>query len=248
MQHTDLQIIKTSDGSLTLQQTNTAVAFRSTHGAATESQHVFVDGSSISTQIKPWHILELGLGTGLNFTKTIEAFLNSEQAHHLTYTAVECSVLSATFLKQLGSHNDSTGGIATELLLASLNHNSPEPIVYRTENKVIEFTLTQTHWQHHNIPSLQVDAYYHDPFAPNDNPQCWTTDCFEWAKYHLNPNGILVTYSASSAVRKAMSQAGLYIAKRPGACGKREMTLAAKRPELLTKGKLLAQSKQPHGI
>ncbi len=241
----DLIIIDTPDGSATLQKSNSSVAFRSIRGATTESKHVFVEGSQIKKKTGLWNVLELGLGTGLNFANTLEAFLDSRNASRLIYTAIECAPLQATTFRHLGDLNDPTNGLATELLIASLQKTNEKKSVASSFTKPIQFNLIQKTWQQYNVPSLQVDAYYHDPFAPKDNPNCWTPECFSWAKHHLAPSGILATYSAASSIRRAMAQAGLFVAKNEGACGKREMTLAALKPELLNCGKLLPQNKQP---
>ena len=84
---------------------------------------------------------------------------------------------------------------------------------------------------------MRFDAYYHDPFAPDANPDCWTTDCFVWAKALMKPDAILATYGASSAARRAMRDAGLFVASLPGAPGKREMTIASPHREQLAHAK-----------
>ena len=187
--------------------------------------------------------MELGLGTGLNFMKTVESFLESSGATSLFYTAIEINPLPAATIQRLGTTNDPTQKIATDLLLKALSQ--PKKPIGINSPKEIQFNLRIMPWQDHKESPLNVDAYYHDPFAPKDNPLCWSTECFEWAKSHLSPEGIVATYSASSAIRRAMAQAGLFVAKRDGACGKREMTLAAQSPQLLNAGKLLPNNKQP---
>ena len=42
-----------------------------------------------------------------------------------------------------------------------------------------------------------------------------------------------------------MADAGLFVAKREGACGKREMTVAARSRSALSANKLLPEAKQP---
>ena len=190
MTQSKLNIIETPDGSATLQKANTAISYRSIKGAATESRHVFVEGSQITKKSGHWRVLELGLGTGLNLAKTVEAFLNSPKASQLTYTAIECSPLEAARFEQLGQINDPTDGLSTQLILDALQTPTKPKTVVRAQPKRIEFNLIPSKWQDHEAASLEVDAYYHDPFAPNDNPLCWTTNCFNWAKYHLGQTGI----------------------------------------------------------
>ncbi|MFO7884188.1 MAG: MnmC family methyltransferase, partial [Desulfobacteraceae bacterium] len=47
-------------------------------------------------------------------------------------------------------------------------------------------------------------------------------------------DAVLTTYSAATSARAAMAVAGWYIARAPGALGKREMTVASKNPDKLS--------------
>ena len=96
-----LEIIETPDGSRTLRDPVNDVTFRSIRGAATESKHVFIEGSRILRQPHRWTVLELGLGTGLNFSQTVKAFLASPDVTGLTYHAVEQAPLPPAVFQRL---------------------------------------------------------------------------------------------------------------------------------------------------
>ncbi len=53
-----------------------------------------------------------------------------------------------------------------------------------------------------------ADAIFHDPFSPKVNPELWTYEVFLLEREICKEDGIFVTYSTSSAVRKALIMAG----------------------------------------
>lgn len=70
------------------------------------------------------------------------------------------------------------------------------------------------------------DVVLHDPFSPESNPAGWTPELFKKIAAHSLPDVRLSTYSAASSARAAMAVAGWFVARYPGAPGKREMTEA----------------------
>ena len=62
------------------------------------------------------------------------------------------------------------------------------------------------------IPSAnKFDLIYLDGFSPQKCPQVWTIDFLSKVKEKLNPQGYLITYSSSAAVRKTLRNLGLEI-------------------------------------
>lgn len=242
-----LHMLKTDDGSVTLADASRTLSLRSLRGAATESRHVFIEGSNIARQRTQWKILELGLGTGMNFCQSVAAY-NDSEASSLIYHVVEETPIPPSRLAQLASDAPAALRPGFDVLSEALRRRQDSPnhatITVETPKRIC-FILHPRRWQEISIPPLDVDAYFHDPFAPAENPTCWTQECFNWASSHLSPEGRLVTYGAASHVRKAMTEAGLFVAKGRGACGKREMTFAARSPKVLAPHKLLPNSKQP---
>jgi tRNA U34 5-methylaminomethyl-2-thiouridine-forming methyltransferase MnmC len=57
-------------------------------------------------------------------------------------------------------------------------------------------------------------------------PELWTVEMFTKLFNIMDPNGVLVTYSSKSVIRKAMEEAGFAVTKIPGPHGKREMVRA----------------------
>lgn len=50
-----------------------------------------------------------------------------------------------------------------------------------------------------------------DAFTPSKCPALWTLDFFKELHKHLEPNGLLLTYTGSAAVRNAMLNAGFFV-------------------------------------
>ena len=60
-------------------------------------------------------------------------------------------------------------------------------------------------------PKLKFDLIYLDGFSPQKCPQVWTIDFLSKVVQRLHPQGYLITYSASAAVRTTLRTLGLEI-------------------------------------
>lgn len=92
----------TKDGFDTLYNAKYGQTFHSTHGAFTESEHVFLRGSGVTSRLaagRPTRILEIGFGTGLNFMVTARQCQLTKAALH--YVALEKELLPIDVLAQL---------------------------------------------------------------------------------------------------------------------------------------------------
>ena len=160
--------------------------------------------------------MELGLGTGLNFAVTAREALRRQVS--LVYHAVDHAPIPEQHAAQLSlPHNwltnvlvnaRQTGQTAWDSALGITLFLHPHP------------------WQTLAPLKMKVHAFYHDPFDPQTNPDCWNTDTFRWAMSHLRDDGLLSTYSAAGHIRRAMRDAGFWVARAPGFGKKREMTVA----------------------
>ena len=81
------KIIKTDDGSTTIQLADWGECYHSKHGAIQEAYHVFIKNGLSLLEDKSVSILEIGFGTGLNAFIT---FLESKQRDlTINYVGVE---------------------------------------------------------------------------------------------------------------------------------------------------------------
>jgi tRNA U34 5-methylaminomethyl-2-thiouridine-forming methyltransferase MnmC len=203
------ELVHTGDGSPTYLHPRHQASYRSLKGAATESRWVFLEGSGITRRAGPWRVLELGFGSGLNFHTTWEAANQADV--ELDYVALEPEPMSQSHW-------------LVEEPWKALEWGAP---LRRGRQSL---TVHRKGWQNYCPPPGAYDVLYHDPFGPGVAPECWSAECFAWAARALCQTGILATYGASSAARRAMKQSGLFVGILPGAPGKREMTVAAPRP------------------
>ena len=77
-------------------------------------------------------------------------------------------------------------------------------------------------------PQSLFNLVLYDPFAPGCQPEMWSEQMLEKMFYTMAPGGLLVTYCAQGAFRRALKSCGFTIEKLPGPPGKREMTRAVK--------------------
>ncbi len=221
------KIVFTADGSHTISIPEMNVPYHSVHGAIQESKHIFIEAGlhySSGRFARPdvLHILEIGLGTGLNALLTLIGAEHDQQQIH--YIAIEPFPLSAeeitslNYCEQLNRNrlrDTFTKLHATEwekdIALTSFF------TIHKTRQSLLKFTTTE-----------RYDLVYFDAFAPAAQPELWTKEVFENLYQLLLPGGVLVTYCSKGDVRRAMEDAGFSIEKLAGPPGKREMLRAMK--------------------
>ncbi len=219
------EIILTDDGSTTISLPEWDECYHSTHGAVSESNHIFIEAGlkyvlSRQTQIR---LLEVGFGTGLN------AFLSAMHCmgsnHTLYYIGLEPYPLIETEIKALNypeisgykEHDACFRKIhATEWVKESLI--TPQFTLVKTRQPIQEATL----------PENYFDLVYFDAFAPRVQPELWQKNIFEKLHRAMQLGGILVTYSCKGDVKRALKESGFTLEKLPGPKGKREFIRAEK--------------------
>jgi tRNA U34 5-methylaminomethyl-2-thiouridine-forming methyltransferase MnmC len=220
-----LFLVPTADGSLTLFQPEVGEHYHSKHGALQESKHVFLNSGLVyflaqepQTQVR---ILEVGLGTGLNFLLTAD--YAQKQNLQLDYIAIEAYPLSETLLAQT-CYNQFVEEAIWDGFLAKYKSSLTETtsisqgINLKVEKCLLADFTTQG----------QVDVIYFDAFAAIHQPEMWTTEALEKVCRYLKPGGVFVTYAITGNLKRSMKSLGFAIEKAPGAPGKREMLRAVK--------------------
>lgn len=211
------RIIETNDGSRTV-ELRADILYRSRFGARGESHHVFIEGSQIAKQAGPWHVLEIGIGTGMNLANLlVEAEMTRSKVR---YIGIENDPLPLSVLKQLDLPHQAPLHLFEEMEKTSGETTleiSPSTLIFLRDN-----------WLDIPPRSEWADVIFFDPFGPNVNSDLWTEKSFRLAEAWLKPGGVLVTYGAAGHVRRAMKAARLTPEKRHGYAKKREMTVATK--------------------
>ncbi|HSK13750.1 MAG TPA: tRNA (5-methylaminomethyl-2-thiouridine)(34)-methyltransferase MnmD [Phnomibacter sp.] len=224
------ELCTTTDGSHTIAVPEMDVLYHSKHGAVQESEHVFIQAGL--EYILPGKtrvdILEMGLGTGLN------ALLTWKQAEnlkvHISYHSIEAYPLEWPMVQQLNYPELIAGAKAPVQRVMETIHQIPDGQMADIST-YFSFTPYHTTLQHFNTRE-HFHCIYFDAFAPEAQPELWTTEIFEKLYGMMAPGGCLVTYCSKGSVRRAMVAAGWTVTKLPGPPGKREMVRALYLPPL----------------
>jgi len=210
--------VRTGDGSATLSWGDEH--YHSTHGAVTESTHVFIKAGLEACAKEEVDVLEVGLGTGLNLLLTWVRCLEGKVK--VSCTALEPFPLSGALLEEL-RHCEDLGwpGLHAPFLERMLSEGTD----WHEELGGLRFRKRATRAQ--DLAAVEeFDVIYFDAFAPRHQPEMWSEDVFRRMRAALRPGGILVTYCAKGDVRRAMIAAGFSVERLPGPPGKREMLRA----------------------
>ncbi len=226
-------LLKTGDGSFTLQLSEWDEQYHSKHGAIAEALHVFIKEGlnhwcfrNSSTEVS---ILEIGFGTGLNCFLT---FLESERVGlRVNYTGVEGFPLTAWEAESLNypstlTHLYGVGNLGKiEKIFSSLHH-----FPWGKEVAIAPyFSLTKEQKKFSEITDESLfNIIYFDAFGIRVQPELWTESIFQKMYDALKPSGILVTYAANGKARRAMQAVGFSVERLQGPPGKKEMLRAAK--------------------
>lgn len=220
-----------ADGSPTLEVPAWGVCYHSVHGALTESQHVFIRNgldrwwsahlaragaeSTTSQDARgEVRVVEVGVGTGLNAALAWQW----AEAHQVRvrYIGLEPHPVEAELLQTWGANGldaalwkkiealHRTGEIDSEWFTAQI-------LVTKLED-----------WQ----DEVEFDVCFFDAFAPDQQPELWTSSVFEQLMQRARARSLLTTYCAKGEVRRRMERAGWLVQREPGPPGKREMLVA----------------------
>lgn len=237
-----MRVVATADGSNTLESDVFGQSYGSRHGAAAEARHVFLQGAGVQSRLTAGDIavLEVGLGTGLNFLLTADAAQGA--GAQLTYRAFELQLPPPEALEALGYGPLLKTPELWEAWLAwsqrQVADGAAEGVTADTllDGVTLEVAWGDA-WPSHTLSDAAaallargpVDAVYHDAFSRQANPALWDDGFLQAVVSVLQPGGCLATYSVAGAVRRALEACGLACAKVPGpAGGKAEMLRACK--------------------
>lgn len=222
------------------------VYFSNQDGLA-ETNYVFLEGNQlwerwVNYQEAHFVIAETGFGTGLNFFAVTTLFREFRQKHpdsplkRLYFTSFEKYPLPLDALEQAHLAYPQFSHLAQHLQQNWLN---PIQGCYRFHFDETTLDL----WfgdVAENLPQLgdymnsKIDAWFLDGFAPSKNPDMWNEQLYQQMFRFTKPQGTFATFTAASAVRKGLENAGFNIKKRKGFGKKRECLSGQKTHEKLT--------------
>jgi len=220
------RIITSEDGSHTIELIGKDEQYHSTHGAVQESNHVYIRHGleRIAESRKQIHILEVGMGTGLNVLLTFQYAMKQQLDIH--YTAVEAYPLEETIYQQLNySHmidnDDSLASIFNRIHDSQWNEEI-------SLNNTFRFIKIDQKIQEVSLKDNYFNLVYHDAFNPDLEPDLWDEELFHKIYKSMTPESVLSTYSTKGIIKRALKACGFSIQKKPGPPGKREILNAVK--------------------
>jgi tRNA U34 5-methylaminomethyl-2-thiouridine-forming methyltransferase MnmC len=215
-------VVQTADGSTSIHLPEWNESYHSKHGAIQEAQHVFIKNGLNLFRNQALSILEIGFGTGLNaFITLLEA---PKRQLTIQYTGVEAYPVNAEEWQHMN-------------YVAELQSDEQAPLFDQMHNSAWEqeiiitptFSLCKRQQRIQDVADQnQYDLIYFDAFGYRVQPELWSDEIFRNMYAALKPNGVLVTYAATGAVRRSMLAAGFSVEKLAGPPGKREMLRATK--------------------
>ena len=222
------------------------VYFSNQDGLA-ETHYVFLEGNQlwerwVNYQEAHFVIAETGFGTGLNFFAVTSLFREFRQKYpdsplkRLYFISFEKYPLALDALQQAHLAYPQFSHLAQHLQQHWLN---PIQGCYRFHFDETTLDL----WfgdVAENLPQLgdymndKIDAWFLDGFAPSKNPDMWNEQLYQQMFRFTKSQGTFATFTAASAVRKGLENAGFDITKRKGFGKKRECLSGQKTHEKLT--------------
>lgn len=212
----------TGDGSYTLAFAAGREHYHSLHGAVQESRHVFIANGLLAAPHTAIHLLEVGLGTGLNALMTWLAC--EERGIAVDYLALEPHPLAPATLEKL-DHPNALGVPARWPGYRAMMTATPGMPVELPGNFAFR-------WLQEGVLQLEkeevFDLVYFDAFAPDFAPGLWTEEVFHKVYRAMRPGATLVTYCVKGAVRRSLQAVGFTVERLPGPPGKRQMLRATR--------------------
>lgn len=229
---TATQLEPTADGSLTLYSQRYQQSYASSKGAYHESLHVFLQGTGVAERLaqhKAAKILEVGLGTGLNFLVTAQHALEHQAS--VDYHALEHTLLPAETLASLNYQ----AYASLELWQAWLTWRAslaaqPAPGKYIFTFHTIQLSVYLGEALQQQL-GTGFQAVYMDAFSPEVNAELWHDDFLQGLYDCLEPTGVLGTYCVKGTVRRALTGLGFRVQKYAGPVGGKREVLKAIKPQ-----------------
>lgn len=222
----DRKLILSDDGSHTIELVGVNEQYHSTHGAIQESEHVYIKNGlqSVLADRNEIHILEVGMGTGLNVLLTYKFAI--ENNIKIFYHAIEAYPVSS----QLWNELNYVLQIGDESLVRVFNDihttNWGEEIKLNDDFVLLK---KEERIQESVFGENRFELVYFDAFNPDLEPDLWTAEVFRNIYKSMRSNSVLSTYSTKGIVKRALKSCGFLIEKKPGPPGKREILNAVKK-------------------
>lgn len=193
-----------------------------------ESRYVFLQGNNLPARAadseKPFHVVELGFGTGLNFLALWQAWQEAAIKTPLVYTSLEKFPLTKDEMVQAHAVWDELKPYAKQLQAAYGNMQGAGVHAANLGSVMLNLHIGEAKDALYQMEEA-VDAWFLDGFAPAKNPDMWTQDIFDEMRRLSRRGTTLATFTAAGMVREGLKQAGFDVEKIKGYGRKRHMTI-----------------------
>jgi tRNA 5-methylaminomethyl-2-thiouridine biosynthesis bifunctional protein len=209
--------------------------YYSREGGLAESRHVFLTGNKLPQiwqQKDCFCIIELGFGTGLNFLAAWDLWRRTRTpGSRLHYLAVEGFPLTGAELRDCLAPWREVQTFARALAAV---YPEPQRGFHRVfpavdRGEAGEVALTLLYGDAAEMLSqleARADVWFLDGFAPDKNPDMWSTEIFAQMARLSKEGAHAASYSVAGTVRRGLDAAGFDVARAPGFGAKREMLRA----------------------
>lgn len=206
--------------------------YHSAAGGHAQAKHVFMAGNGLPERWRGedcFAVLETGFGLGINFLATWLTWQNDlQRCRALHFISLEKHPFSAADLSRVHQAWPEFSALSEALIQRWPVVESPAPGEHRiglSGGRVILHLVFGDAFE--QLPKLDVavDAFYLDGFSPAKNPELWSPELCRSLHRLAKPSATLATWSVAGAVRRALSDAGFTVEKRPGFAGKRQMLI-----------------------
>jgi len=198
--------VLTKDGSYSLRSVFFKENFHSKLGAFEETKIKFTAPSNLERfKGKSLNVLDICFGLGYNSASLLNQLIKQNSylnlyALEIDKKPLEYSLSNKSFLKLWAPK--------VKRIFESLNRND----YFEDQFFKCRILWGDAREEINTIPSDdKFDLIYLDGFSPQKCPQVWSIEFLSKVVEKLNPQGYLITYSSSAAVRKTLRNLGLEI-------------------------------------
>ena len=206
-----LRVYPTADGSFSLHSDHFREAFHNSAGALNEALAKFVQPAELQrfSSGSELRILDVCLGLGYNTAAVLEALPTAGPKLHWWGLELDRRPLEQA-LEQASFQSLWSAPVLTKLV-AIRDHDGWEENNSRQENNSRGIQLWgDARSMLKQIPeSVRFDLVLLDAFSPQRCPELWSEEFLGALAHRLAPQGRLLTYSRSAAVRASLQRAGL---------------------------------------
>lgn len=193
-------------------------------GGLNEARHVFLAGNGLPQRLRDgFHVGELGFGTGLNLIALALAWHETGRPGTIRYTGFEAFPMAAPDMARALAAFPEAAALAPLLVRQWAAREGAGAGTIRLPGVLAQVIAGDARDM---LPRWResAEAWFLDGFAPARNPAMWGAELLAEVARHTAPGGSFATYTAAGAVRRALTDSGFRVERRPGFGRKRHMS------------------------